>query len=407
MERTKPLKMLISSVITDLELRNYSPLAIYDHRKVFNRLRRYCESINATEYTERTGQQFIEHVKKCNPLMSRFTLYGYTGSIKRMNCSLNDSPWRPRAVPKRDYAKSCYDSIVIEYENYLIRAGKTRKFLRSSTLVVADFLAFAESRGCTQLEGLTVEVILAGFEQSTSKTRFRQAVGAFLQYAYKRKMTKPNLKLLIPSVVRRQGVPSVYSPEEVEQLLASIDRTTVLGKRDYAILLIAARLGLRASDIANLKFSNLKAGKIEIFQAKTKQPLTTVLSDEIKESIFDYVDHGRQQSDETRIFLNRGGFGAVSPCTIGDVTRRAIVKSGINRRDRKSGSHSLRASLATALLSEGNDYPTIQKVLGQENIQSTKFYAKADIDHLRTHAIPVPPPSGNFAALLRGEARVQ
>lgn len=97
----------------------------------------------------------------------------------------------------------------------------------------------------------------------------------------------------------------------------------------------------------------------------------------------------------------------MTPCTIGDVVRRAIVKSGINSNSRKTGSHSLRASLATALLAEGNDYPTIQKILGQEHIQSTKFYAKSEIEQLRVHAISVPPPSGNFAVLLNGEACVQ
>jgi site-specific recombinase XerD len=101
-----------------------------------------------------------------------------------------------------------------------------------------------------------------------------------------------------------------------------------------------------------------------------------------------------------------GGYGVVSPTNINFITRDAFTKSGINIGNRKMGPHSLRASLATALLSEGNDYPTVQKVLGQESIQSTKFYAKADIEQLRTHAIPAPSPSGNFAELLRGEACV-
>ena len=407
MENRKSLKSLIQAVISDLELRSYSSGTLKKHKVVFSKLQRYCESTNVTEYTENVGQQFVEYVKQCNPTMSISTLYKHTGSIKRLNYALNNSEWRQCSLPQRQYAKSCYDSLVNEYESYLMRSGKLKKYVRSNVLIIADFLAFAEHNGCTQIRDLNAEIVFIGFEQATCKTRFRQALCAFLQYAYNREMTKSNLKHLVPSVVPHHGVPSVYSQEEIEQLLASINRATVIGKRNYAIVLIAARLGLCASDIANLKFSDLRAEKIKIIQTKTKQPLTTVLSDEIKEAIFDYADHGRQHSSEDYIFLNRGGFGSVRPDTIGDITRRAIIKSGIKRGERKSGSHSLRASLATALLSEGNDYPTIQKVLGQENIQSTKFYAKADIEQLRTHAISVPPPSGNFAALLDGEVRVQ
>jgi site-specific recombinase XerD len=205
----------------------------------------------------------------------------------------------------------------------------------------------------------------------------------------------------MPSIVRHHCVPSVYSPEEVEQLLASIDRETAIGKRNYAIILIAARLGLRTSDIVNLKFENIKKERIEIIQFKTKQPLTTVFTDEIKDAISDYVDNGRPQVSEPHIFLHKGGYGAISTGAVRRITQRAFAKSGIICGNRKTGLHSLRASLATALLSEGNDYPTIQKVLGQEHIQSTRFYAKADIEQLRAHAISVPPPTGNFAALLR------
>ena len=81
-------------------------------------------------------------------------------------------------------------------------------------------------------------------------------------------------------------------------------------------------------------------------------------------------------------------------------------RSGVNCKNRKSGSHALRASLATALLSEGNDYHTIQKVLGHRDIESTKVYAKAEVEQLRTNALPVLAPTGAFASLLRdGGAR--
>jgi site-specific recombinase XerD len=267
--------------------------------------------------------------------------------------------------------------MVREYEDYLIRTGRTVKRVRRLVGMAAEFLRKIEQFSCSRIESISTEMILSCFEQATDKPNFRNSIGTFFQYAYNRGMIESNLRHLIPSVVPYRGVPSVYSPEEVEQLLASIDRSTEIGKRNFAIILIAARLGLRASDIANLRFDNLKADKIEIVQFKTKQPLTTTLLDEVKDAIFDYVDHGRPQSSAVQIFLNEGGYGVIEAGNIYALTRRAFIRSGIECGIRKMGPHSLRASLATALLSEGNDYHTIQKVLGQMNITVNKILRKS------------------------------
>lgn len=124
------------------------------------------------------------------------------------------------------------------------------------------------------------------------------------------------------------------------------------------------------------------------------------LLDDVKTAIYDYIDNARPRSSDEHIFLNLRGYGAISPQTITSTVQRAFEESGINRSNRKHGSHALRSSLASALLAEGNDYPTIQKVLGHRDIQSTRSYAKADIEKLRANALPVPPPTGNYEMLL-------
>jgi site-specific recombinase XerD len=269
--------------------------------------------------------------------------------------------------------------------------------------MTASFLAWLERRNCSQLKAITAEMIIEGFEAATDKPGFRDTIGTFFQYTYNRELTVQNLRYLIPIFVKHRGVSSVYSTEEVERLLAAVDRTTSKGRRDYAIILIAARLGLRASDIANLRFGNLKTETIEIIQFKTKQPLTTVLTSELMTAINDYANNGRPQSTDDHIFLDDGGYKPIEASNIYALTRRAFERTDIDCGSRKRGPHSLRASLATALLAEGNDYPTIQMVLGQESIESTKSYAKADIDQLRNYAISVPLPTGNLARLLFGE----
>lgn len=402
MKNEENLASLIAAVLTDMKNRGYSESMLRKHQVAYSRLERYSASANAEDYSTAIGGQFIKFVKDNNRSLSKGMILYYESSIRRLDSVLTGVEWKRIGRPCHEYARSCYDNVVTEFEDYLHRSGRTKRRIRKITGTAAMFLANVEETGCSQIKSITAEMIIEGFEQASDKPGFRDKIGTFFQYAYNRGITTQNLRYLIPTVVRHQGVPSAYSPEEVEQLLSAIDRSTPKGKRDYAIILIAARLGLRASDIANLRFENLKADKIELVQFKTKQPLTTVLTTEVKDAILDYTDNGRPKTSDDLIFLDYGGYKAIDTNNIYSLTRRAFIRAGVDCGSRKKGPHALRASLATALLAEGNDYPTIQRVLGQANIESTKFYAKADTEQLRKHAIPVPLPSGNLSVLLAG-----
>jgi len=137
-------------------------------------------------------------------------------------------------------------------------------------------------------------------------------------------------------------------------------------------------------------------GTIEIIQAKTHRPLVLTLLDEIGTAIDEYVKSGRPNAEDEHIFLKRGGYGMVSPHLVSHSITKAFIRSGIDRGERKIGPHALRSSLATALLSEGNNYSTIQKAMGHHNIQQVKAYAKASIEDLRSCALAVPDAGGRF-----------
>jgi site-specific recombinase XerD len=293
--------------------------------------------------------------------------------------------------------------LVSTYESYLHKTGKTTSNTRERVHQVARFLQFVEQNGCEKLSDLSVTCIYDAFNAVINKGGFRKSIGAFLRYAKTYGLVAPDLIPLMPEVPRHVGIPTVYSIEEIEQLLASIDRLTLNGKRDYAIILIGARLGLRACDIANMTVDCLHWENhiIELVQAKTKRPLKLPMIDEVESALYDYINNGRPQATSGRIFLCRHGYGAVSPHLISMIVRRAFKRSGIEIGNRKHGPHALRSSLATALLHEGNDYPTIQKVLGHNDIQSTKSYARADVELLRDIAIQAPMPEGTFAELLK------
>lgn len=381
----------------------YSKSHIEGHQRIYLSLKNYCQSISKETYTRELGETFLHVFDRRRPTKSPNLLRFYKTAIRRLNDALDDVEWQPERKSDKVYASSCFDAIVYAYEQYLYRTGKTKKHVRIHVHVVARFLQSVEGRGCTKLRELSATDIFETFQQATDKNMFHLAVAAFLRYADIYEMILKPLDLIVPAVKRHKPVPTVYSPEEVEQLLASADRTTRTGKRDYAIMLIAARLGLRASDIAGLTFDNLRFAQssIVLTQVKTKMPLVLPLMPEVRAAIDDYTDNARPKTTDRYVFQKVHGIGKISPDGVGAIVHNGFVRSGIACKKRKTGAHALQSSLATALLAEGNDYPTIQRTLGHKDVQTVMHYAVADIEPLRLCALPVPLPEGNFAALLR------
>jgi site-specific recombinase XerD len=220
-------------------------------------------------------------------------------------------------------------------------------------------------------------------------------LGGFFNYLYKKEIISVNMVSFIPkdNYVRQSQLPSYYTEEEIDKLLKAIDRGTAVGKRDYTILLIAARLGLRASDIARLKFENLhwENSIIVLNQYKTGKNLTLPLLPAIGNAILDYIQYGRPKSDEKNIFLL-----AVSPFipttsrSISTMVQRRFIDSNINIVKRRHGAHALRHSLVKELLNNKQALPVITEVLGHSNTESARHYIRIDTESLRQCALDVP-----------------
>jgi integrase len=139
-----------------------------------------------------------------------------------------------------------------------------------------------------------------------------------------------------------------------------------------------------------------------LVQVKTGEHLSLPLLPEIYHALTDYIENERPGYDSDIIFARAAPPFDVpmSPKTIYAAVSHIIGKSGIMPKGRRRGAHSLRSSLATALLNEGNDYRSIQGALGQKSPDAVKSYVKTDVENLRDYAIPVPAPSGQFLAKL-------
>lgn len=199
--------------------------------------------------------------------------------------------------------------------------------------------------------------------------------------------------------VRREKIPSFYTTDEIMAIEASIDKSTIIGKRDCAITLLASRLGLRASDIAYLEFSNIdwQNNEIRLCQKKTGHPIILPLLADIGNAIIDYLRYARQKSSSNRIFLSaRAPYRPVSRTIVSATISKIISLSGILVKNRRRGPHSLRFSLAAGMLSTGSALPTITEVLGHSSPAMSMNYLKIDLVSLQMCTLEVPMVSDCF-----------
>ena len=219
------------------------------------------------------------------------------------------------------------------------------------------------------------------------------ALRSFLRYARYRGETKLDLAAAVPVVANwsMSSIPRAIAADQVRQLLASIDRRTAMGRRDYAILLLLARLGLRSGEVASLELDDIdwNAGQLSV-RGKSGQRSELPLPAEVGEAIAAYLRRGRPQSTSRRVFLRakapiRGFRGASG---VGSIVRHRLQRAGINAPTH--GAHQFRHGLATEMLRQGASLDEIGEVLGHRNPQTTTIYTKVDLDALRTLALPWP-----------------
>ena len=406
MEKSLTVSEIISVVLKQMAEKPYSQGYIYGHKLKYNLLLSFCADVSVAYYSLDIGRQFLDYIFESRPWLRVPQKAEFKKVIARLDSELTGA--RCKAVHGRlkPYESSCFNEVVHEYERYLTKTDIRYYDVRRATQSVARFLKDVENYGCVSLKNLDSKSLYAVLTGGTIKEyRFSRTIKPFLKYAFTYGLIDNNLALIIPPRKVSYPAPTVYTPIEIEQMLAGIERSTEIGKRNYAMTIIAARLGLRASEIASLKFSCINHSKkmLRIIQSKSKSVLELPLLDDVCEAIYDYINNGRHCSQIEYIFLNKEGFAeeAVSSSTVSKIVRDAIKNAHIDTESRKKGPHSLRSSLATALLTEGNDYKTIQSVLGHYTVITAKYYAKADIEQLRESALSVPVPTGKFEEFLR------
>ena len=229
---------------------------------------------------------------------------------------------------------------------------------------------------------------------ATTATIMCSRLRVFLRYLHGEGLLAADLTVAVPSMRRpAEGpLPSFMSLEQVQRVLDGCDRSTATGRRDYAILMLLARLGLRANEVATLSLDDFdwRAGQFTV-RGKGRKIATMPLPPDVGAAIAAYLQHGRPRSDSRRLFLRsvapHVGFKAATG--VQTVARSAIRRAGVTGVAHR-GSHVFRHSLATGLLRSGATLTEIGQLLRHEQQDTTRIYAKVDIDSLRAMGLAWP-----------------
>jgi integrase len=170
-----------------------------------------------------------------------------------------------------------------------------------------------------------------------------------------------------------------------------VDRDDPVGKRDYAVLLLAARTGLRRADISNLRLCDIKwkSSTIELIQEKTDSLLVLPLLTDVGNAIADYILNARPKSDSPYVFLRHcAPYKKMSSAACYEISRKAMGKSEIHQNEgERKGLHCLRHAIATRLLEKETPLSVISTILGHKSKDSTKIYLSTDLKNLRFCAL--------------------
>lgn len=232
----------------------------------------------------------------------------------------------------------------------------------------------------------------------------KSVLRTFFHWCHAKKITNKDLSIFIlkEKIIKESKLPSTFTEEETRRILKSIDRSSTVGKRDYAILLCISVYGWRSSDVCNLKISDIDWGnnKISFIQQKTNVPAEFPLHPVVGNAIVDYITNARPNSDSGNVFLlmSNGHIGKqMRYIHINALLQRYIKRASIVDLDkRKHGPHALRFSLATALVESEVPLGMVKSILGHKDTEVTINYIRLDIPMLKKCALPMPQCESQF-----------
>ncbi|MDA3952160.1 MAG: site-specific integrase [Bacteroidales bacterium] len=401
----KELEELLILLEAELLRLGYKKKTMSFYRCRWNQLKAFAKENNELYYSEELGAKFIEQkfnlTDKDKKQLTKTELQNLR--IVRMlgDFQLHGSILRRYNKHKKLLLNSDYAKIIEDFKQDCVDNNYSNSTIISYTTDSSKLLDYLQSKGITTINNITINSYndyiktLAGFTKGTIG-RVLTSLRAFARYSFKMMLNKTDNSLNIPTIKVRQTlrIPKIWSVEDINKLISVIDRGNPVGKRDYAIILLACRLGLRTNDIKNLKLANFnwENKHIVIEQSKTGNMVNLPLLQDVGWAIIDYLKYGRPKFESPYLFFRLTP--PYLPFSDGyhlDVMIKKYMKWAkikISAQE-KIGLHSLRHTLASLLLEKDTPLTTISNILGHVDSNSTSIYLKVDMKKLKECPIQI------------------
>ena len=401
---TPPLQDLIARLEKELYRLHYTEESVKHYRIEWKRIVTFFENEGVDYFTEEVGMRFLD--KQYNffeleeagelkqSIINAFRVVRMLGDFQQHGSILRRY-YKQKELLHNDESKDILQHYInhCRYKDY---SKATQDHYRK---ISEKFLSFVESQEIASYSDITAKHVsgyintLLGYSYKTVELQLC-GLRSFLRYLHTNDLHPQDLAETIPTLkARKQNrIPSVWTSEHVAKLIDVIDRGNPAGKRDYAMILLVARLGLRTMDIKHLKLDNLKwsDNRIELIQSKTSGVLSLPLLADVGWAIIDYLKNGRPKVECPYVFLRH--LAPLEPFSDEDRLHQIVVKYMRLAKipispQKKRGMHSLRHTLASRLLQENTPLSVISDILGHISSDSTAVYLKVDVEMLRECAL--------------------
>lgn len=394
-EQKRTLQELSNAVLVEMERLGYTESTREIYRKCFNRIIKFADAKRTEYFSEDLGAAYlkekydypgcsltnhIRHTRKCVKRLGEYQLYG---AFVHAILIKNEPDW------------SAQDSELIKSYAESVQSSDNSEATKKLRIYhIKLFYKFLGHRGLSGIGEVTPEVIsdyvkyMHNFALVYVKHRLA-TLRYYFRYLYSNGYCDTNLSFAVPRIKApaNANVPALWSKEDIEQLLLSVDRGNPTGKRNYAVLCLVVNLGMRLRDLVEMKLEHLKWDRkeIEFHQHKTGNKVIYPILSDIGWAIIDYLRYGRPKSESPYLFLSANaphdrllmdGYANI----LKTHTRIAGIKKG---RNTVRGMHSLRHALARNLMEQNVPLPVLSDIMGHTSVVSSSPYLKVDIEGLR------------------------
>jgi integrase/recombinase XerD len=397
-----PLDGAIASFLDQLHTAGYVKKSLRDKRTVVRTftdwLRRKHIAVDAIDESQIAA--FLTRTSGTLPRRLKYKRAALSGFLKYLRGVGMISARAPRAP-------SAGDDLITEYVKYL---RHDRGLAPNSVLVYVPFIRdwlkdhIARTGGVSMdgFDAATVQSFLLDHTRNRSREYARllaTALRSFFRFLFLRGHRSTDLSRAVPTVCtcRNATVPAFLSPEDVDRVLAATDQSTAVGRRDYAILLLLARLGLRAGEVASLELNDIhwRTGEL-VIRGKGRVVEHLPLLADVGDGLAQYLRERRSASASRRVFLRSCPpyVGLAGPSAIGDIVCARLAHANVQRSGR-GAAHLFRHGLATHMIRHGASLAEIAQVLRHRSQTTTTIYTHLSFEALRAVARPWPTAGGD------------